>query len=78
MLQIRRSPAAVWPDYLIRTLEMADLIVAEGWSSAYRSESGDKRCRCVCVEGTMMKIMILVALTFALIALVDRAPTKTG
>jgi len=42
------------------------------------SLSADKRCHCVCVEGTMMKIIILVALTFALIALVDRAPTKTG
>jgi len=31
----------------------------------------------LCLRSTM-KIIILVALTFALIALVDRAPTKTG
>jgi len=37
MLQFRRFPAAVWPDCLTRTPEMADLIVAEGWSGAYRS-----------------------------------------
>jgi hypothetical protein len=29
------------------------------------------------VEGTMMKIFVLVALTFALIALADRAPNNT-
>jgi len=78
MLQFRRFPAAVWPDCLTRTPEIADLIVAEGWSSAYRLDSADKRCCRDCVEGTMMKIIILVALTFALIALADREPTKTG
>jgi hypothetical protein len=34
MLQFRRFPAAVWPDCLTRTPEMAEMIVAEGWSGA--------------------------------------------